>query len=199
MWGWKSNSRVYGVQHHRDGGQRAQTSWVARQRQERLRRGPEEHREERRAVVPDDLPQRLGQREDDVEVARWQDAFATRFEPSMLVEALARRAVPIAARVVDGRRVTAGVAHREVPPERGGAAADQRDEHLVLRPREHRGLPQRVVEDAHDVTHLHTRGGVVTRAHGAVDGGPHRPLPEAFTFLGIQQIQRAAERRAPRL
>ena len=42
-----------GVQHHRDGGQRAQTSWVARQRQERLRRGPEEHREERRAVVPD--------------------------------------------------------------------------------------------------------------------------------------------------
>jgi hypothetical protein len=85
-----------------------------------------------------------------------------------------------------------------VAAERGGAAAGERHEHLVLRARERRGLPQRVGEDAHDVAHLHPRGGVVTRALEAVDGGPHGPLPEALTLLGIQEIERAAQRRAAR-
>lgn len=185
-WGWKSSARVYGVQHHRDGGQRAQAPGVARQRQQRLRRRPEAHREEGLAVVPDDRPQRLREREDDVEVARREDPLAPRLEPAVLVETLARRAVPVATRVVDRRRVAAGVAHREVAAEGGGAAAGERHEHLVLRARERRGLPQRVGEDAHDVAHLHPRGGVVTRALEAVDGGPHGPLPEALTLLGIQ-------------
>ncbi len=171
MWGWKRNSRVYGVQHHRHGGKRAELSRVAGQCRQRLQRGLKEHREERLAVVPNDRPQRFGQREDGLEAARRENAFVMGFEPSMLVEALARRAVPVAARVVDQRRMAAGVAGREVAAERSGAAAGERHEHPMIRAPEGGSLAQRIHEEPHDVARLHPPGGVALEVLGSSCAG----------------------------
>ncbi len=119
MWGWKRTSRVYGVQHQRDDAQRSP--------------GAASHAPEPGASVtrPGSASRRaqcgcIGRPPAAPRAARRQrGSSAAGFEPSMVVEALARPAVPIAARVVDRRRVAAGVADGEVPSERGGATAGE--------------------------------------------------------------------------
>ncbi len=85
--------------------------------------GAEEDIEDGSAVAGHDPGQLAGQGEDDMEVRHREDVGGARLHPAACGAALAGRAVPIAAGVVDGMFARTAFALVEVPAQRRGPAA----------------------------------------------------------------------------
>jgi len=111
-----------GVEHGGDPERGAEPPGIAAEREQGLGRGGEEEREEAPAVVQHQPAERARQGEDDVEVRGREEARQARVDPAGGGQRLALGAVAVAAGVIGGPGVAAGVAHVEMPPEHGGAA-----------------------------------------------------------------------------
>ena len=94
--------RAPGVEHGGDADARAQMLGVRRDRHHRLGRGPEQQIVDDRLVLPGNVGDLGRQREDDMEVADWQQVGLAFGQPDAGSGALALRAVPVAAG--NGRR-----------------------------------------------------------------------------------------------
>ena len=113
---------------------RAKSARVRRQRRHRCCSRPKQDRVDEPLVLESDRGDRLGQREDDVEIGNRQKLGLARFDPGDAGRSLARRvedapparwAMPVAAGIVgDPRRAAIG-ASLDMPAERGSAAVRQ--------------------------------------------------------------------------
>ena len=100
------------------------------------------------------------QGEDDVHVAGGQQLSFTRLEPPQARIALTLGAVPVTARVVgDGSRMSAIGTAITVPAQRGGAAASNGQQHLLMLPTDPlaAAFKKRLPRTTNDVGHLQRR------------------------------------------
>jgi hypothetical protein len=109
------------VQHAEEADFSTEMLGIARDFQKSFRTGAKQEIADDLLVLQDQWSQPVGQREDNMDVTRWEKLLAPRCEPAIASSCLTLRAVPISARVVgDGAMSTAG-AFIDMPAERGGA------------------------------------------------------------------------------
>ena len=120
--GMKRNGLAPGVEDGRDAEVPAEVLRIPREGLERLARGAKQQVVDDAGLGQGEPAELVRQREDDVEVGDGKQIGASGFEPILLGEALALRAVAVATGVVDGAPVAAAVTRLEVTPEGGGAA-----------------------------------------------------------------------------
>jgi hypothetical protein len=110
------------VEHSGDADARAKVSWVSRDRYHRLRRRAEQEIVDDSLVLPGDVRDLGGKREDDMEVTDRQQIGFALGQPDASSGALALRAMPVAATVVGNAPVPAVLAGIDVAAQRGRAA-----------------------------------------------------------------------------
>src|ERR1039458_3274149 len=101
----------------------------------------------------------MGQREDHVDIGGGQKVLAARCEPAVARVGLALWAMPVATRVEGDGALSATRAFIYVPAERGGSAAQDSGEHLLMQPGEPfpAALKERFSRGADHIGHLHGR------------------------------------------
>ena len=153
-----------GVQHGDRADLGAEVARVGGDAAQRLGRGAEQDGVDHRLVVERDLGDRRRQGEDDVEVGHRQQLGLARLQPLGARQALALRAVPVAAGVVGAADQAAVGAVLDMPAERRRPAGLDRRHDAALGAAEmgRVGLPVRRAVAAEDVRHLqrgtHRRG-----------------------------------------
>jgi hypothetical protein len=121
-----------GVEDGGDADLAAQVLRIAAEGLERLARRGEQETVDDPGLCQGQVPELLGQREDDVEVGDGKQVGATCLEPVLLGKPLALGAVAVAAGVVDGATVAAALTPLEVTPQGGGAAGRERAQDPLL-------------------------------------------------------------------
>src|SRR5215208_2213698 len=130
--------------------------------QQRLLGTAEQQVVEHPLVAPDQIVELGRKSEDHVEVRHRQQLLAAPLQPALLVQALALRAVPVAAGVVEDLRRTALITLVEVAAQSGGATVLDGPHRPQVMARQSMLLAILRAKLAEDVSHLQSGGG-----HGA--------------------------------
>jgi hypothetical protein len=166
-----------GVQDIQDPDQAAHIMRVRGQLDKRLRRGAPQDVVQVFLVSADQLPQLLGQGQDDMEVGDPQQLLAPLLQPRLGVLVVACGATAVAAGVVDVVCLTAPLARPQLPAQGLRAAVDDIIHGAAMAGQEVRAEPLPIVRAIapQDVRHLrHTRAPArLEISHQGVDSGMH--------------------------
>ena len=139
-----------GVKHGGDAELAAEVARIPREGLECVDGALEEQAVDEARTVLSERVERVGQREDNVEVRDGQELRAAGLDPARLGQRLALRTVSVAAGVVDGPRGTAAVATLEMATERRRAAGLDRAQRAVLHGRQPVRVPKCLAVSADD-------------------------------------------------
>src|SRR5271167_1428624 len=125
-----------GVQNTEEADLGAEVSGIASDFQKCFRTDAKQKIVEDLLVLQDQWSQPLGQGEDHMDVAGWEEFSLTRLDPTVAGSGLTLRAVPISARVVGDGAMPAASALIEMTAQCGGTTAPNGPEHFEVLPTE---------------------------------------------------------------
>ena len=126
---------IPGVEHTEEADLRAEMFGIASDFEEGGGTGLEQEMVQEFLVLQGERRQFMGEREDNMDVARGEKLLTTRIEPTVAGVGLTLRAVPVAVAVVrDGRTVATVGALIEMPAQGGGATARDGSQHGEVLP-----------------------------------------------------------------
>jgi len=149
-----------GVEDAEDSNEPPDIMWVCRERDERLGRGAEQHIVQVWLVAADQLPQFLGQGQDDMTGGDWQECLPPLCQPHLGVMTVALGATPVAAGVVGIVLLTAVITRPQVSAQGLCAAVDQISHRAAMAGQEIRAKPLLIggtiaPEDVRHLWHAH--------------------------------------------
>ena len=150
---------VPGVKHTEESDLRTEALGIAGDFEQRLGAGSEQQRVELAFVLQRQRGKLVWQGKDHVNVARGQEFFFARFQPTVARVSLTPRAMPIAARVERDGLISASGTRIDMSTERGGSAAQNGVPHLEMEPGEPllAALEEAFSRGAEDIGHLEGR------------------------------------------
>jgi hypothetical protein len=192
--GMKAQLARPGVQDGGDAQQGATAVGIEPELQQGARRGEEEDLEEADPVAQGQGLALLGHGEDDMEVVDRQHALHALGNPLRLAQALALGTMPVAAGVVGGPRVTARIAHVEMPAKDGRPAGLDVAHGPALYRAECVALSISLAVGAEDVRDLEARPPLLPRrGRRRRRAGVHSGLPENARLVRAEDVERARD------
>jgi len=140
-----------GVQYRSDADGAPELGGIAAKGEQRLGRGSEEERADHARIALGERIERVGQREDHMEVGNRQEVRPTRLDPASTRLGLTRWTVSITTRVVGDPCGPTVVTRLPTPAQQGGAAGRDRAERRRLHGREPMRTAIGVAVGAHEV------------------------------------------------